>query len=292
MRFLTRIILVIIGILMLSGRYLVYANNRSVPAPTRDHLNRVLENGIRWVIDHRQEALNTASPILWHMIQKADDVSGDERLESLFAEYAVRYLDNRPNHVWRPLFYRNSWVPVRFERIAEFPYYNQHFIYAITCDAELAKVPAIAAQNDAGLCRLRLRSATCVTHQMMGLMLLQRSRCGDQAQLMDTIKTLQQRIHTQLTWDPRVLDAYMQRVLMLVESGASEMVKPVWLQKLIDAQRADGSWSNFMPLFPLGEDRYIGVKRYLTPEAEAPRSDFHMTAQGILLFTLLTAQAH
>ena len=116
---------------------------------------------------------------------------------------------------------------MRFDQIADFPYYNWHFIYGYTCDQELAKVPEIAAQNDPALCDLRLLSPSCVTHQMMGLLLLRRSQCGDQVQLDSSIKTLQQRIRTQLTWDPRVVDVYMQRVLILVESGAGNLVKPV-----------------------------------------------------------------
>ena len=121
---------------------------------------------------------------------------------------------------------------------------------------------------------------------MMGLLLLKRSQCGDQVQLDSSIETLQQRIHTQMTWDPRVVDVYMQRVLMLVESGAGDTVKPVWLQQLIDAQQPDGGWSAFMPLVPIGGGCSIGTSRLLS--IGAPRSDFHITAQGVLLFALLT----
>jgi hypothetical protein len=83
-----------------------------------------------------------------------------------------------------------------------------------------------------------------------------------------------------------VVDVYMQRVLMLVKSGAGGLVKPVWLQQLIDAQQPDGGWSGFMPLVPVGGGRSIGTNRLLS--IGAPRSDFHITAQGILLFALLT----
>jgi hypothetical protein len=54
---------------------------------------------------------------------------------------------------------------------------------------------------------------------------------------------------------------------------------------LLDAQQPDGGWSSFMPLLALGGGRYLGTSRLLT--IGTPRSNFHMTAQGVLLFTLL-----
>lgn len=292
MRFLLRGILAIIALLALLGAYLVWNNNRAVAPPNQDQLKTTLENSIRWLIDNQQSILDSNNPMLWRMVQQAGDISGDARLKALFANYAQSYLEKRPNNIWRPLFYPKSWVPVRFEEIANFPYYNWHFIYAYTCDRELEKVPEIAAQNDPAFCdhyQHRFRPA-CVTHQMIGLLLLKRSQCGDQAKLGSGIESLQQRIHSQLTWDPRVVDVYMQRVLMLVESGAADSVKPVWLHQLIDAQQPDGGWSSFMPLIPIGGGRSIGISRL--PSIKAPKSDFHMTAQGILLFTLLTYPQH
>jgi len=286
-RLLLRGILAAIALLALSGGYLIWNNNRSVAPPDQDQLNTTLENSIRWLTDHRAKILDTSNQILWRMVQQAGDVTGDTRLKSLFADYEQRYINKRPNNIWRPLFYPKSWVPVRFEEIADFPYYNWHFLYAITCDRDLGKVPEIAAQNDPAFCdqyQYRLRPA-CVTHQMIGLLLLKRSQCGDQVQLDSSIETLQQRIRTQLTWDPRVVDVYMQRVLMLVKSGAGDTVKPVWLQQLIDAQQPDGGWASFMPLIPVGGGRSIGISRLLS--IGAPRSDFHITAQGVLLFALL-----
>lgn len=286
MRFLLRGVLAVIALLALSAGYLIWNNNRSVTPPSQDQLNTTLEDGIRWLANHRQKILNDSNPMLWLMVQQAGDVSGDIRLKSLFADYKQRYLDKHPNNIWRPLFYPKSWVPVRFEEIANLPYYNWFFIYAYTCDRDLAKVPEIAAQNDPAFCNKHLIRPACVTHQMMGLLLLKRSQCGDQLQLDSSIETLQQRIRTQLTRDPRVVDVYMQRVLMLVESGAGDTVKPVWLQQLTDAQQPDGGWNAFMPLIPMGGGRSIGTSRLLS--IGAPRSNFHMTAQGVLLFALLT----
>jgi len=276
MRILLRGILAILALLILAGAYLVWNNNRSAQPADHAQLENAFQNSIRWLTEHRQTILDTDNPMLWRMVQQAGAVSGDSHLQALFADYAQAHLKHNPNNIWHPLFYPKSWVPVRFDEIASFPYYNWHFIYAYTCDKDLAREPQITAQNDPTFCDDHRLSPACVTHQMMGLLLLKRSQCGDQSQLEDSIAALQGRIHAQLTWDPRVVDVYMQRVLMLVESGAADAVKPVWLNHLIDAQQEDGGWSPFMPVIPIGGGYALGTKRLLS--IESPQSKFHMTA--------------
>lgn len=285
-----RSIVLAVCLLILSAGYLVWNNNRSLTAPDYGRLELARDRSIHWLTDNRTKLLKNNNPMLWQMIQKAAEISGDERLQSLFASYRQQYLETNQNSLWHPLFYKRTWVPVRYEDIARLPDYDQFFIYSITCDRDLGQVPIIAAQSETGFCDQHPIRPACVTHQMMGLLLLKRSECGGTERLDESIKTLQQRIYNQLRWDPRVVDVYMQRVLMLVESGAGNTVKPVWLQQLLSAQQTDGGWSNFMPMLPLGEHRYIGISRL--PGIGEPRSDFHMTAQGALLFTLLTQSRH
>lgn len=63
---------------------------------------------------------------------------------------------------------------------------------------------------------------------------------------------------TQLTWDVRVVDVYLQRVLMLVDSGARSRVKPVWLSRVLKAQSKDGGWSAFQALIQVGPELAMG----------------------------------
>ncbi len=277
----------ITALLVLLYGYLFWKNNASVTAPERAELEATLENSIQWLEHNRDSVLTSSNPMLWYMIQQAAGVSGDQRLQRLFADYEQRYLKNRSTNLWRPLFYPGTWVPVHFTDIASFPYYNWHFMYAMICDSELGKVPEIAAQNDPAFCDGHPLRPACATHQLIGIRLMQRIECGDAAQLEDTVKQLQQRIRRQLLLDPRVVDVYMQRVLMLTESGASDLIKPVWIKNLIDAQQADGSWSEFEPLVPLGGGRYLGYgPKFFAVRQPSP--SFHMSAQGVLLFALLT----
>jgi hypothetical protein len=89
----------------------------------------------------------------------------------------------------------------------------------------------------------------CVTHQLMAIRLLQKRNCGDHRKL--TMRLLDI-IETELSWDFRVTDSYLQRTLMLAESGDMDRLKPVWIQRILDAQMPDGGWSDFHPLLDIG----------------------------------------
>ena len=289
MRILTRSIVIIILLITLTYAWLAWKNNQTLTGPEPAQLQTTLDKSIQWLLQNRERILKQRNAILWHMVQQAGEITGDARLQQLFSEYDQRYLGRQQKNVWRPLFYPGTWVAISYEDIAALPYYNLHFIYAILCDEELGSVPEILAQNDPAFCNRHPLRPACATHQLMGILLLQRSQCGDTAELDNTTQQLQQRIRKQLVLDPRVVDVYMQRVLMLVESGADDLVKPVWIKNLIDAQRADGGWSPFEPVLPLWGDLYIGFDQRILAIRKA-QSHFHMTAQGVLLFSLLTTR--
>ena len=289
MRKLTGSVLAALVLAVVGYGYLVWQNNRAMAFPDPSRLQASFEKSIAWLENNQLSILETTNPMLWYMIQQAAELSHDPRLKELFQRYEQRYLRAAHDNRWRPLFYPGTWVPVKFEDIASWPYYNWHFMYAVTCDRELQMVPEIAAQNLPEFCDQRRLSPACVTHQLMGIRLLQDRDCADAAQLSNTAERLQQRIQRQLTWDPRVVDVYLQRVLMLAESGAIDTIKPAWLQNVMDAQQPDGGWGGFDPRVPVGGGHYLGFgPRGLG--LRRPQSDFHATAQGVLLFSILTSQ--
>jgi len=120
---------------------------------------------------------------------------------------------------------------------------------------------------------------------LMGYRMAQRSQCPID-NLEANIAVLQKTIEKQLRYDPRVVDVYIQRVLMLVDSGARDRVQSRWLERVIDAQQKDGGWSDVQSLIPVGGDKYFGLNANGVTIAE-PVSNFHATAQGVLLMSLL-----
>ena len=101
---------------------------------------------------------------------------------------------------------------------------------------------------------------------------------------------VQDKTTVEAAWDFRVVDHYVQKVLMLAESGATERIKPRWLRRVIDAQRADGGWDDFDKLLNFGTDEALGWSGG-SLRIRRPESNFHTTVQGLYLMSLLSAQA-
>lgn len=275
------------GVALVTAGYLtlVYMNNRDTDWPAPSRIQTAFDASMRWVAAHEATILKFDNPALWWMIQRSAGLTGHPALQSAFAQYRQSRLEVG-RHLWLPLFFPQRWVPFNNEVVADYDDYQLHFIYAISCDEELAQRPIIRAQMDPDYCDGHPLRPACATHQMIGFRMMQQNSCGDPQATQAAVQALQQRIRDQLTWDPRVVDVYMQRVLTLVESGAVSAVKPIWLQRLLDAQQADGGWGDIDPLMMLPGGPSFGFDaRGFT--FKQTKSDFHATAQGIWLLSLL-----
>ena len=265
-----------------------YINNRNIPYPDIAEVKGSFLKGSTWLARHREELLNIKNPMLWWMVMYANDVYQNPDIESVYREYEKSRVEPRPYSAWLGLFKKGSWVPVKYSSIKHLPYYNIHAIAALYCDEDLLGIPSIARQNDPSFCNSSgywYRPA-CATHQLMGLRFLQDRDCDLVDNLDGKISAVQRKIRKQAIWDTRVVDVYIQRVLMLVESSAYELVKPVWIRRIINAQRKDGGWSESQELFKISDDVSVNIgSRGFT--VKKLKSDFHATAQGILLMALL-----
>ena len=165
------------------------------------------------------------------------------------------------------------------------PAYMKLFAYGMTCDAALGATPVVQLQRGPAWCsafaaRRVLQQQKCVTHQLMGFMLMQQRHCGDAAQVAAVTRQLQDRVVDELALDFVVRDEHLQRVLMLYWTGAPERVKPVWLNRALRAQRPDGGW-----------DYESAYAHWPAPADPAAPADFHATAQGLLILALALQQA-
>ena len=170
----------------------------------------------------------------------------------------------------------------------------------MSCDGALGALLEVQLQLDAGVCSPHLVIATlkdppCVTHQLMGFMLMRENRCGDPSVIDRMVSLSHDRIQSQLAFDFRVTDAYLQRVMMLYRTGASTKVEAAWLNNVLSAQRLDGSWGGSYRLPWLGRDGrpfyWNGLAQTLIGNTESPVGPglFHATAQGVLLMALAMA---
>lgn len=281
---------VILLIAILFGGYQLWQNNKVVRYPQKLKIDTSLKKGIEWLDNHRTEILNEENPMLWWMVKESAQLTGDSTLNSLYTQYRTKYLDTSPNATWSHLFYAHSAAPLNTWQLEGIPNYNLFFLYGLSCNADLAESTIIKEQLRPEFCDAHLFSPACVTHQLMGFRFMQRRDCGNSEQVRNAIDILQRKIVTQLTWDPRVVDVYLQRALMLEDSGASEQIKPIWIARILSAQDSYGGWSGFQPLIPLGKGIAAGFSARGVSVAQR-QADFHATAQGVLLMSLLLSHS-
>jgi len=265
---------------------LVWQNNRSDSPPTQQEITASWERSILWLTENRQHVIQDRNPILWWMIGESAKLTDDSRLKSLLSEFRAT-MD--PADPWQAFFEPDRYwgINISEANISVLPDYNQYFLFGLTCSKQLSTAPLIEAQNKTNFCiKNHPISPACVTHQLMGFRFAQRVGCDRVAGLPEKVAVLQGNIVSQLIWDPRVVDVYLQRVLMLVDSGAAERVKSRWLQRIIAAQLADGSWSNLQPLLPIGGGRYFGFDERLIGVGVV-QGNLHATAQGLWLLSLM-----
>ncbi len=285
------IILLILSLIPISfGSYLIWNNNRTVAPPSKQEISASLEKSIQWLVNNRSSILNENNSMLWWMVKESAELTNDQRLDELFEAYKKKWLDPDPNSPWLHLFDSDCRVSVEDWGVRGLPDYNVFFLYGLTCSKELEEMDIIDRQKDEDFCwKEHPISPACVTHQLMGIRFMERRNCGDPEYVQDMIKTLQDKIVMQLTWDPRVVDVYIQRLLMLTDSGAEKRVEAVWLRNVLDAQLLDGGWGPNQSIFALGSSRYLCFTGRMLAVREL-KSSFHATAQGVLLLSLLDSK--
>ena len=129
-----------------------WRNNRDVSPVERQQILASFEAAVGWFEDNREKILQTDNPALWWMVQQAANLTGDARLLELFDSYHERYNGAQRHSYWRLLFNKKGWVPVHYDHIESLDDYQQLFIYAVTCDSDLANVALISAQLDPSWC--------------------------------------------------------------------------------------------------------------------------------------------
>lgn len=271
-----------------------YHNNRQQPYPVQSQVAAQLESSLNWLTSHEAELLNHANPMLWWMLYEAHQLTQDPRLQQLLNKYQQRFPRIREG-VWSPLFGGQPRSYLAAYSVQGLPYYNQHIIYGLNCAADIAEeIPLVAQQNEANFCfqASYIYRPACLTHQMMGIHLLEKQNCGLLDNAEQVSRALQQSIAAQLRWDFRVVDVYLQRVLMLLVTGAEDLLRPAWLQRVLAHQLADDGWAGEAPIVSLGGHSLLFNSRGigLGPDSAQMRANYHATAQGVLILSYLQAQ--
>ena len=263
-----------------------------VPFPTQAELRSSRDRAAAWIIRSRSSVLHENNAMLWLFVREAARLSNDPRLQALSTEFQAEYT----NGTISQFFFDSTDIDrVREASISlgdEWQGYQRLFVYGATCNVPLRSDPDVVVLLSPSACEnghLWLKNPWCRTHQLMGLRFVQKNSCDPDEGTARTIHEVQAGILTELNWDFRVEDAYLQKVWTLIESGRRNDIKAVWVRRILDAQRADGGWSGPDIIAPLPGERAFFWQGSLIPRVgPAPASDFHATAQGLYLMALLS----
>ncbi len=280
---------------------LVIAANREAPLPSATQWQQSHQRAMQWLREHESEVLRDGNAALWWVLQTTAETTHDPYLVDLMARaMALHYPRADRTSAWKRLVQPQADVVAGLVDTAPLEPYQRFFYHAATC------VPVALDEGDTryflshNACRpqwraVGLQDPVCSTHQLMGIALIKRMSCPAPTTLPQLEAALQADIAQQMTWDVQVRDAYVQRVLSLIWFGGGEHVKPIWLHRILAAQGADGGWSGGrqFPELPASLQpnalRARLVALGLKNPAQTPYpSDFHATAQGILLSALMS----
>ncbi len=230
------------AVLVLLFAVAVLNNNYSVHQRSRAEFNAQLDHAIQtstqWILQHPE---NYGNPSVMFMVGDMAQMSGDPHLQ----QYVQGYLaSNRVRVPAQPI----TWY---YARLVD-PQAHVPTLLGdeVTVGWEL-RWDAYATAPD----RLQLRPADRADmfsptkfvwgmrdHQLLALDIYRHFN-GVSSELEQAIKPVSQGVARDAYWDFRVNDAYYQRSAFVLGAGRPELIRNRWVERILDYQRPDGSWS-------------------------------------------------
>ena len=217
-----------------------YSASRESRAGFEARVDGAIARATDWIVANPRAIEN--NPSLMYMVSDMAKMSDDPRLRALLDGYDT-YLNTvaqpKPvNAVWRRLVNPEAPIPL----LATSDLRTEGFelswdAYAISPD----KVELSYAE------RLNLFSPTKYYwgerhHQLLALVMY-RDFNGSSPDLNRTINYLAEKIARDAHYDFRVSDSYVQRTAFILAAGRPGLVRRRWVERILDNQTPDGSWS-------------------------------------------------
>lgn len=272
--------------------------HREAPPLSAQEADDSFRRSVAWLKTHEPQVLQDGNAALWWMVDVAAKRSQDPFLQQLVERYLAQTFQGvQAQSPWLRLVRPGASVTSFLPTPVELSEYQRYFLAAATCQPEDERngPPSGYLQNN--LCRpmvakVLLGDRVCSTHQVFGLLIHQRNHCAQPSGMPRLQQELLADIQTQARLDPFMRDATVQRVLILAWVGGADLPPARWVRRVHDAQQSDGGWTGDaqLPEWPeFVQPRTL--KKWLRAslgQAEQPTvpSDFHATAQGLLLMAL------
>ncbi len=223
----------------------VVNNNYSFTRPSKAEfnaqLNREIDSSTQWILTHPE---NYGNPPLMFMIGDMAEMSDDPRLQ----QYVQGYLASNRVHIpGRPqTWYYARWafpsLQVPLVPRGEVPYFSwqdRWFGFASAPD----KVD-LEPQDRADLFSPTKYSWGVRLHFQLIALDIYRRFNGPSPELNAAINPVAEGVAHDAFWDFRVNDAYYQRNACILGAGRPDLVRSRWIERMMDAQNADGTWNS------------------------------------------------
>lgn len=284
-----------------------WRSNVSVELASVSERELAWQRSIQWIRLHEEALLSDGNSALWWMLHEAAQRHPDPYLSDLVRRFLERQFPDLGDGYspWRRLVDGRSAIgsqAVPLDVILQMLPYQRDFLHAATCRPVVTPDQRVSGefltrnQCERWLPALVVKDKVCSTHQLLALQVYRRSGCPDALASPALRQELTQEVMHQMQWLPLFEDAYIQRVLVLHWQQGARAVRPVWVNRVLSAQGADGGWS--------GKRRVLSWPIWAQPAAlfnlwanwrgQEPvdlGSDFHATAQAILLIALSLEQS-
>lgn len=237
------IIAITLSVFLIIVALMLINNNYSFRQISRDdfssRLDRAIDKSTQWMVQHPDIQGN---PSLMFMVTDMENMSNDPRLRQILQEYRYSRYTTNPRSPFAPVWARmvdpHARVPITdltdwpTRDIAEMVW----DAYAIAPD----RVMISDAQRD------NMFSPTKYFwgrrhHQLLALDMY-RSYNGGSRELNDTINHVAEKVARDAHFDFRVNDSYVQRSAFILGAQRPDLIRPRWMERILDYQRIDGSW--------------------------------------------------
>lgn len=230
------VLLVIVALTFVNNNYSFHRISRKEFSSRLDH---AIDSSTQWVVQHPDIQGN---PSLMYMVADMEKMSNDPRLQQMLQEYRYsRYVTDaqRPlAAVWARMVDSNARVP-----IVDLTQVPTGDIAEMVWDA-YAVAPDRVLISEAQ--RENMFSPTKYYwgrrhHQLLALDMY-RAYNGGSKDLNDTINHLAEKIARDGHFDFRVNDSYVQRSAFILGAERPDLIRPRWIERILDYERQDGSW--------------------------------------------------
>jgi hypothetical protein len=237
-------LLAVFAVIVLLVAAAVVINNYSFHQRSRAEfnaqLNRAIESSTQWIVTHPE---NYGNPPLMFMVGDMAEMSDDPRLQ----QYVQGYLASKWVHVpGQPMtWYYARWayptLPAPLIPRSAMPnlsWQDRWFGYASAPD----KIE-LDPEDHANLFSPTKYSWGIRLHLQLVALDMYRRFNGPGGELNAAINPVAEGVARDAFYDFRVNDAYYQRNAMILGAGRPDLVRSRWIERMLDAQNADGTWT-------------------------------------------------